>query len=68
MGYATKVCEAKILENKSEVPNPKCRRDIPTHIPTANGMQNVSTPNTNAFEMFFFRFSKSISRPARNMM
>ena len=50
------------------MPKPKPSSDMPIHMPAAKGMLNVSTPNTNAFDKFFFKFSKSISKPARNMI
>ena len=68
MGYATRVWDAYMLASRMEDVREKSRSDMLLHIPKAIGMANVSIPKTRPLTLFLRKSSKSISRPARNMI
>jgi hypothetical protein len=68
IGYAINVCEANILASKTDVRIEKFKMKIPDITPRHIGIKNVYNPNTKLLVLFFLKSTKSISRPARNIM
>ena len=57
-----------MLASRMEEVTEKSRSDMLLQIPNAIGMAKVRIPNTSPFTLFFLKSSRSISRPARNMI
>ena len=68
IGYATSVCEAYILANRTEVIKLYFRKVMFTTRPIIIGMIKASNPNITAFPLFCLKSDIFISRPARNMI
>lgn len=68
MGYATRVCEAYILANRTEVIKLYFKKVMLTTKPIMIGIIKANNPSITAFPRFCLKSAIFISRPAKNII